>query len=165
MPHKTYRSTTKDLTKHLSTVKYNPSWQISFPNNMKTSMIWWRKEIVARIATNWRDVAVSQHDVMCCHWNFKKCVKYGQNVSQHLTYFISIGQNFHTLVNQRILEVLTDTLINKLSLGVSNIYGRFCALVTTRGFTWLQNTAALRKWSHCIRYCIYSRSEHGLTAF
>ena len=39
---------------------------------------------------------------------------------QVLTYFISIGQNLHKLVNQRTLGVLTDTLINKLTLRVSN---------------------------------------------
>ena len=47
-----------------------------------------------------------------------------QNVSQHLTYFICIGwnvcQNLHKLVNQRSLGVLAGTLINKLTLQVSN---------------------------------------------
>ena len=41
-------------------------------------------------------------------------------VCQVLTYFISIGQNLHRLVNQRTLGVLTDTLINNLTLRVSN---------------------------------------------
>ena len=43
----------------------------------------------------------------------------GPNASQHMTYFSSIGQNLHKLVNQRTLGVLTDTLINKLTLRVS----------------------------------------------
>ena len=47
-------------------------------------------------------------------------ISIGQNVSQHLTYFISIGQHLHKLVNQRTLGVLADTLINKLTLRVSN---------------------------------------------
>ena len=41
-------------------------------------------------------------------------------VCQVLTYFISIGQNLHKLVNQRTLGVLAGTLINKLTLRVSN---------------------------------------------
>ena len=46
-------------------------------------------------------------------------VSIGQNVCQDLTHFISVGQNLHNLVNQRTLGVLTDTLINKLTLRVS----------------------------------------------
>ena len=48
---------------------------------------------------------------------------YWSKVSQHLTYFISIRQNLHKLVNQRTLGVLTDTLINKLTLRKSK-YGK-----------------------------------------
>ena len=44
---------------------------------------------------------------------------YWSNLSQHLTYFISIGQNvgknLHKVENQWALGVLADTLINKLT--------------------------------------------------
>ena len=66
-------------------------WEKSWVKVIKT----W----TTRIASNGRNIPASQHDVMCCHFNFIKCVKYWHT-------FTSIGQNGKSTLDQPNLHKL-----------------------------------------------------------
>ena len=113
-------------------------------------------KLKTRIASNWRNVAVSLHDVMCCYLLVRMWVK-----------------------NQRALGVLADTLINNLTLRVSNkvihpdgqVEFQFLRLYSKNCFVELSLTHSYAiatnhhfpSWLNCYKsLSIYQNSSNGV---